>query len=361
MYSRQISSLRYLSIEKSEITLKYVFCSKSKKLFFLFTFIGGYAIIFLSGHPNQVKLTRYKMSAANVFNIQKFSINDGPGIRTTVFVKGCPLNCAWCHNPESKKKETELLFHSSRCTLCGGCVKACDSGVHAIKDGVHLLKRESCSVSGKCAEVCPYGALELCGKLTTAEEAFAEVLRDKVFYETSGGGMTVSGGEPLFSFDFTYELLQLAKAGGIHTAIETCGFAPSERIERVAQFTDLFLFDIKETDSERHKRYTGADNALILSNLELINKLGVPTVLRCPIIPGYNDRDEHFSAIADIANRYDAVTGIDVEPYHPLGESKAEGLGIDYALHGVGFPEEELVKEWIEKVASRTSKPTKRG
>lgn len=298
---------------------------------------------------------------AKVFNIQRFSLNDGPGIRTTVFVKGCPLRCVWCHNPESKARESELLYDAKRCVGCTRCASACTNGVHIFENGIHRLARENCISCFKCVDACPYSALEVSGKETSAADALSEVIKDRPFYDTSGGGLTISGGEPLFSFDFTLELLRLAKEAGIHTAIETSGFAQEEQIREIAGYTDLFLYDVKETDPERHKAYTGVDNKIILSNLRMLSEIGAAIVLRCPIIPGYNDRDEHFLNISRLADELRSVIAIDVEPYHPLGESKAESLGKDYPLAGLGFPDEKTVKGWIERIASGTSKPVRRG
>ena len=301
------------------------------------------------------------MQNALIFNIQRFSVNDGPGIRTTVFIKGCPLNCLWCHNPESKSKAPQLMYSSDKCVLCGGCVACCESEAHSISDGRHTISRDLCIGCGRCSEICPYSALEMCGKEMAPTEVLYEVKKDQVFYETSGGGVTLSGGEPLYSFDFSFELLKLCKENGLHTAVETCGFAPRERVERIAQYVDLFLFDCKETDPVLHKSYTGVDNSLILSNLALLDSLRKEIVLRCPIIPGYNDRTDHLLGIAALAEKYESVSGIDVEPYHPLGESKSEKLGEEYALSGMSFAEKSQVAEWIRIISENTKKPVRQG
>jgi pyruvate formate lyase activating enzyme len=185
-------------------------------------------------------------------------------------------------------------------------------------------------------------------------------MRDKVFYDTSGGGITLSGGEPMAQFDFTYELLSLAKKEGLHTCMETCGFALTDQYEKIAPLVDIFLFDYKETDSKLHREYTGVPNEPILHNLKVLDSLGARTILRCPIIPTCNDRDEHFEGIARIANELKNLLEINIEPYHPLGKGKCELLGRDYRLSDLGFPKDETVKEWMEKISSKTSVPVKK-
>lgn len=289
-----------------------------------------------------------------IFNIQKFCVNDGPGIRTTVFLKGCPLRCIWCHNPESKKTAPEMFYNAQKCVKCGRCAKACDKVCHEFSDDVHLYDREKCAVCGKCAEVCPTEALETAGYEISVEDALRDVLKDKVFYDNSGGGMTVSGGEPMLQFDFTLSLMKAAKEAGLHTCMETCGYAPEERYREIAPYVDIFLFDYKITDPEKHRECTGVTNELILSNLRMLDGAGSRIILRCPIIPTVNDTEEHLSAIANLANSLSNVLEINIEPYHPLGSGKSEMLGREYALQGLGFPEEEMVKGWIERVKRET-------
>ena len=297
---------------------------------------------------------------ATVFDIQRFSLQDGPGIRTTVFLKGCPLRCIWCHNPESKSRQPELLLYKNRCIGCLDCSSACPTGVHSVSaSGEHLLNRARCIACGACAEACT-GALEICGKEMEPVEVLNEVMKDFFFFDTSGGGLTVSGGEPLMQAEFTEALLALAKFRNLHTAIETSGYAPWETVERVAKLTDLFLWDVKETDPARHKEYTGVDNALILENLHRLSALGAKIVLRCPVIPGYNDRKEHFAAVGKLAEALAAVERVDIEPYHPLGIGKAEALGREYPLRDLQSPTDETVKLWCRSVAEHTAKPVLR-
>ena len=296
-----------------------------------------------------------------IFNIQKFCINDGPGIRTTVFLKGCPLNCLWCHNPESKLTRQELYYDAAKCIGCGGCVVVCPNDCHNISELGHGFDRSNCTVCGGCAEACPAAAMELTGREASVEEILAEVEKDAVFYRNSGGGMTLSGGEPMLQFEFTLALLREAKNRGLHTAMETCGYAPAERYQAIAPYVDLFLFDYKLTDEALHKQYTGVSNQKILENLKMLDQLGAKTVLRCPIIPGINNTAEHFAGIAAMAESMENVQGVEVEPYHPLGAGKAALLGKEYALDGLSFPENETVEEWIRSIAAQTKVSVKKG
>jgi len=297
---------------------------------------------------------------AVVFNIQRFSINDGPGIRTTVFLKGCMLNCIWCHNPESKSPKPQLMLQESRCIGCGTCLQACPEHLHSISStGAHLIRREDCKACGSCAEAC-IGALEISGKEMSVDEILDQVEKDRVFYGNSGGGMTVSGGDPLYRPKFLLALVKGAKARGLHTCIETSGFGKWEDIQALLPYVDLFLWDVKECDSQRHKEYTGVPNERILENLHKLNEAGAKVILRCPIIPGFNDRSEHLTFIAELAEKLSCVQRVDVEPYHPLGKSKSESLGEQYALENLTFPEDETVKGWIDAIASGTCKPVQK-
>jgi len=291
---------------------------------------------------------------AVVFNIQRFCVSDGPGIRTSVFLKGCMLRCLWCHNPESQSPEPVLSFAPHLCAGCGECLRLCEN--HRFSEEGHLIDRTRCSACGRCADACG-GALEVMGREMTPEEVLEEVMRDEPFYRTSGGGLTVTGGDPLFRPAFTLAILKLAKEHGLHTCVETSGCAAWEHIEAIAPYTDLFLWDVKETDPELHKRFTGADNHLILDNLRRLDVLGVPIVLRCPIIPEHNDRASHFSGIAALANSLKHVQRIDVEPYHPLGKGKSASVGLRYALEDLPSPSEETVRAWIEAIVFQTDVP----
>lgn len=293
---------------------------------------------------------------ATVFDIQRFSVHDGPGIRTTVFLKGCPLNCLWCHNPESKAKYPEVMLYEKLCIGCGECVSACEDKLHTFGDDGHEIDRENCKRCLKCASSCVAGALTVSGKEMDSSDVLSEVMRDKSFYDNSGGGVTVSGGEPLMHTEFCAELLSAAKAQGINTAIETSGFGKWENIKRLSACVDFFLWDYKETNPERHREYTGVDNSLILENLAKLDSLGANIVLRCPIIPGLNDREEHFRGIADIANKHNSIIRVELEPYHSLGKGKATAIGKDYPLGDMKSASKDDAKVWLEEISRYTDK-----
>lgn len=301
--------------------------------------------------------------AGMIFNIQHFSIHDGPGIRTTVFMKGCPLDCIWCHNPESKSFRPQLSFTKSKCVGCGACVKACPHGCHAIEqdggDFRHVINRTDCSLCGSCCAACSYSALEITGRLCDPKSVIEDVLRDRIFYETSGGGVTFSGGEPTAQPEFLKEMLVLAKQSGLHTAVETCGYVRTDILLDLAGYVDLFLFDYKETDPGLHKKYTGRDNALIIENLSTLNEAGAEIILRCPLIPGLNTDDAHMKGIADTAERLSSVKEIQLEPYHPLGISKAGAIGIAPAYENAEFMDKTLAEECRDKISKLTVKPVR--
>ena len=266
-----------------------------------------------------------------VFNIQSYSIHDGPGIRTTVFLKGCPLRCLWCANPESHSPLPQLMFYHSKCVGCGKCADVCPSKAIRLHDNIAATNRALCNSCGLCVNICPVEAREIVGKTMTVDEVLEKVLEDKLFIESSGGGVTVSGGEPLMHPDFTETLLAQAKAVGLHTAIESSCFADHKVIERVFRYVDLGLLDIKHMDSAEHQRLTGVPNEIILDNLRYIyHELNVPFMISLPIIPGYNDSHKNIEATADfIANELGKDVRLRLLPYHRLGEAKNDSLGKD--------------------------------
>ena len=294
-----------------------------------------------------------------VFNIQKFCLQDGPGIRTTVFLKGCPLHCAWCHNPESHFEKSIVLYDKEKCVACGRCGETCQNRAHVFEIE-HTIDREKCISCGACVEVCGYDALELAGKEMTVDEVILEVLKDRAFYENSGGGLTLSGGEPLLQFDFSYELLRQARLNGINTCVETCGFASTEKIIKIAEVTDFFLYDWKLTDDRLHKEYTGVSNSLILKNLQMIDSLGAKIVLRCPIIPEINDTEQHFEGIARVANSLKNILRVEVEPYHSLGNEKYRKIGLSKDPKGFKLPDSAQIENWINRIQQQTNVEVKK-
>jgi glycyl-radical enzyme activating protein len=295
-----------------------------------------------------------------VFDIQRFCIHDGPGIRTTVFLKGCPLHCLWCHNPESQERRTEIFFSPEKCIGCRSCEAICPNGSHVFQDGIHVYQRDRCDGCGQCTAQCYTEALEVAGKLTSAGQVLELVRKDIPFYRNSGGGMTLSGGEPMLQFDFARALLQSAHQEGIHTCIETSGCAPFAHYQEILPFVDLFLVDVKEIDPDRHRQYTGVSNAPLLENLLTLDRAGAATILRCPLIPGLNDRAEHFQGIAALAEKLRHVVEVNVLPYHELGTSKNQRLGKIPALNPTSMPEPAQAQAWVDEIQKLTRVTVKR-
>ena len=283
---------------------------------------------------------------APVFNIQSYSIHDGPGIRVTVFLKGCPLRCRWCANPESNSPKPQLMFYAAKCVACGKCIEACPEKaiLPGMKEGrpVALTLREKCVDCGACAEVCPYEARELAGKEMTVRQVLDQVLKDKLFIDASGGGIPLSGGECLANPDFTEALLYAAKEAGLHTAVESCSYAPEATVDRAFRYLDLGLLDIKHMDSAVHKALTGVPNELILSNVKHIyHDLKKTVTVRVPTIPGCNDSEENIAATARfVREELGPEVGVHLLPYPRLGESKNESLGRTMDL-SIQVPSEE--------------------
>lgn len=266
------------------------------------------------------------MKQGMVYNIQRMSIQDGPGIRTTVFLKGCPLRCLWCSNPESQHAEPELLYFESLCTACGVCKAACPhEAVYQLPSGKYGRRKEFCRNCGACAAICPSKARELSGKLMSVPEIMKIVRRDEIFYANSGGGLTIGGGEPGMGGEFFLELLQAAHDDALHTTVDTCGFCPPGLFDKILELADLLLFDCKHMDPECHKALTGVDNTLILRNFRAALESGIDLRIRVPLMPGLNDSDENFSAMAAFLGRYGRLD-LELMPCHMFGRNKYVAL-----------------------------------
>lgn len=277
-----------------------------------------------------------------VFSIQKFCTDDGPGIRTTVFLKGCHLHCRWCHNPEGLSRRPLLLFDATRCVLCRRCEALCPNAVHSFGEA-HGIDRSRCTLCGACVKGCVYGALRFCGEEMTPAQVLEQVLVDRDFYGEEGG-LTVSGGEPLLQPEFVRELGELAKGEGLHVCLETSGAVPWPVLEQVAPVVDLFLFDVKDTDPQRHMANVGVPLDLPRENLRRLDEMGKKTLLRCPIIPGINDREAHFAALGQLRRSLRNCVGIQLMPYHDLGRGKEGRFGT--VTEAFRVPDEDEKETW---------------
>ena len=283
-----------------------------------------------------------------IFNIQRFSIHDGEGIRTVLFFKGCPLSCAWCHNPESQRPEKELLFFHERCTSCGACVKLCPQGASRFEDGRIVTDRTKCTACGVCAENCPADAREIAGKEYSGRELVHEALKDRMFYEQSGGGVTLSGGEVMAAApDFVEELCRALYEEGLSVDIDTAGFCPYENFKRILPYIDTVLFDLKHMDAEGHRRWTGAAPGLIFENLKKLSKDGAKIRIRLPLVGKVNADEDHIRRVIRFLKENEiAVSGIDLLAYHNTGSGKYGRLDRPYDADVMAVPGKELLEEF---------------
>jgi len=283
-----------------------------------------------------------------VFNIQKFSTHDGDGVRTTIFFKGCPLKCRWCHNPESQRYEKELIFHHNKCVVCGKCVVKCPQQANSIVDGKLVFDRDKCTACGVCTDWCIKEAREIAGKEYTVDELVKEAKKDQIFYEQSGGGVTLSGGEVMAqNIDYIEQLCKRLHREGISVFIDTSGYTKYENLKRLIPFADVFLYDIKAIDSEEHKDYIGVDNALILENLVKLSNDGAGIYARLPIIGKVNATDEYInSVIRFLEDNHVKVQQVNLLPYHDIGKGKYASLDRPYDEASMAKPDKELMEHF---------------
>ena len=274
-----------------------------------------------------------------VFNIQKMSIHDGPGIRTTVFFKGCPLRCLWCSNPESQRVEKEIAHFQTRCVKCGYCAQVCPKGIIEKEPPFDIVDRSQCDLCEVCVLECCTGAKKTVGEEYNAEDLLHEILKDKAFYDSSGGGVTFSGGEPLMQHEFLVDMLKLCRANGVHTAIETTGFSDVGVLLEAAEYLDFIFYDIKHMDDSVHKEVTGVSNEMILRNLGELSKVHDNIAVRIPVIPGINDSDDNLRRTADMTASL-GIKNLELLPYHNLGEVKYGQIGRKYSLSEIKTPDE---------------------
>lgn len=289
-----------------------------------------------------------------IFDLKRYAVHDGPGIRLNVFFKGCPLHCLWCHNPEGVAFKPELMLMSNRCARCGDCVRACSFGALSQNgDGLVRADRSRCTMCGDCVEACQREAIDIVGREVSVEEVLAEAEKERVFFEQSGGGVTLTGGEPLAQPDFAGALMDGLKQRGFHLALDTSGYARPEIFLSLAARADLILFDLKLMDEDRHKKYTGVSNDLILENLKSLGSAGKPVWVRFPLIPGVNDDEANLRAMADFLGGIKSVQQVNVLPYHRGGVEKFRRLGREDEFAVYEPPSEEKVQAVIDFFRNR--------
>lgn len=285
-----------------------------------------------------------------IFDIKRYSIHDGPGIRTTVFLKGCPLSCWWCHNPESQSAFTEIIYRPERCIGCGACAQACPGGAITLTQRGYVADPDRCQGCGKCADVCPSEARERAGRDISVSELAREVEKDVLFFEESGGGVTFSGGEPLSQPDFLAAALGAVRELEIHAAVDTCGFAPRHVLERVAPLTRLFLFDLKIMDPVLHRKYTGVPNEEILGNLEWLAENRFETIVRIPVIPGINDTEDNIVSTGRFLSSLAVRPSVNLLAYHASALEKYRRIDMAYRLDGISPPPGDHMRDISDRL-----------
>ena len=280
-----------------------------------------------------------------VLNITRMVIHNGPGIRTLILLKGCPLRCLWCSTPESQKTEFEIAIYPARCIQCGQCIDVCLTNAITIVNGKPVIQRSLCNTCGKCVPACYSKAIEILGLTMTIEQLITEVKKDEIIFKNSHGGVTLSGGEPLYKTKLALKLLQAFKQHGINTGVDTSGYVPWSDIEATIPYVDFFLWDIKHMDPKKHKEFTGVSNELILSNARSISERKVPIYIRVPIIPGYNDSKENIKAVCEFSLTLSAVTEIDIMPLHHLGKARYESLNRPYPIESLALIPDGVIED----------------
>ncbi|UCD07996.1 MAG: glycyl-radical enzyme activating protein [Dehalococcoidales bacterium] len=280
-----------------------------------------------------------------IIDITRMTVHNGPGIRTLILFKGCPLRCIWCSTPESQDKSAEIAYYPEKCNLCGDCIPVCPGNALTSGDESVIINRKLCDNCGLCVSICYSEALNLVGEEYTVEELVHEVEKDEVVYKHSGGGVTISGGEPLLEPEFTLELLHSFKQNNINTGVDTCGFVPRDTLESVLSYVDFFLWDIKHMNSGKHVEYTGVSNEFILDNLRFVSDSGTPVYLRLPLIPGYNDSEDNLRDVCEFAKDLSSLVEIDLLPLHHLGKVRYAALGHHYPIEGIPLIRDEVLQE----------------
>ena len=288
---------------------------------------------------------KHSIDKGLITGIQRFSLHDGPGIRTVVFFKGCPLRCFWCHNPETWAMKSELLFYQARCFNCGLCVDTCPEKAHSMQQEEHKFDRSLCKACGLCIDNCPAKALEITGELWDADTLVDELIKDKNYYTNSKGGVTLSGGEPVSQADFVVTVLKKLKKHGINRAVETSGFCEKETLKKIIPHLDLVIMDIKHIDDNKHKKYTGQSNEQILDNALFLSKTDIPLIIRTPIIPDFNDNIKDIGKIADYIKSFDNLQYYELIGFHNYSENKFCSLDINFETKNIIPPSRDKLEE----------------